>query len=254
MSTVDVRNPYTGEYDYQFQDPAPSDVAAKAARLRENQTAWAAMELDDRLTALEAFGASVAKHSAAITAALKTDTGRTQVAELEVNAIQGFAAKARNDAALALTPGPARPAMIPAIEGTANHIPYGVIGNISPWNFPVILSFLDTFPALAAGNAVLIKPSEVTPRWVEPMLEAIKDCPEISGVLDIIVGTGPIGAALIQEVDGVVFTGSVATGRKERSPGAGDSHSIADTPGRAACADRARRGTRFVRGTRRCAR
>ena len=100
------------------------------------------------------------------------------------------------------------------IEGTSNRIPYGVVGNISPWNFPVILSFLDTFPALAAGNALLIKPSEVTPRWVEPVRAAIAACPVISSVLDIVVGTGQAGAAVVENVDAVVFTGSVATGRK----------------------------------------
>jgi aldehyde dehydrogenase (NAD+) len=78
----------------------------------------------------------------------------------------------------------------------------------------VILSFLDTFPALVAGNAVIIKPSEVTPRWVEPMRAALAACPDVASVLDIIVGTGLAGAAICEHVDALVFTGSVPTGRR----------------------------------------
>ena len=69
-------------------------------------------------------------------------------------------------------------------------------------------------PALAAGNAVVIKPSEVTPRWVEPMRKAIAEVSEIAGVLDLVLGDGVTGAELISRADAVAFTGSVRTGRK----------------------------------------
>ncbi|MGI9290019.1 MAG: aldehyde dehydrogenase family protein, partial [Gammaproteobacteria bacterium] len=114
----------------------------------------------------------------------------------------------------ALAPGPVRTSTIPVIEAISNRIPYGLVVNISPWNFPVILSFLDTIPALAAGNAVLIKPSEITPRWVEEMQATIEACPAIAGVLGILPGTGKTGAECINHADAVVFTGSVSTGRK----------------------------------------
>jgi acyl-CoA reductase-like NAD-dependent aldehyde dehydrogenase len=214
VTTVSVRNPYTGKSDYSFTDPSPADIAAAADRLRNNQPAWADQSLESRLATLRAFGAAIAARREQIVNALMLDTGRTLVAAMEVDTLATFLARAEELAPQALAPPPARPGQIPVIEATANRIPYGLVGNISPWNFPVILSFLDTFPALAAGNAVLIKPSEVTPRWVEPMKQAIADTPEIARVLDIVVGTGQAGAALLDHVDAVVFTGSVPTGRK----------------------------------------
>jgi len=214
LALISVRNPYTGETDYQFEDATPESIANAADRLRSNQPAWSAQSLDDRLQALQVFAGAIAARRDEITAALVQDTGRQAVAALEVEAVISFAARAAAVAPDALAKPPARQAQIPSIEGTANRIPCGLVGNISPWNFPLILSFLDTFPALAAGNAVLIKPSEITPRWIEPMKLAIDECPQISRVLDIAAGSGQAGAALVDNADAIVFTGSVATGRK----------------------------------------
>jgi succinate-semialdehyde dehydrogenase/glutarate-semialdehyde dehydrogenase len=215
MSTdVQVRNPYSGELDYAFADPPPDSIAAACERLRKNQPQWALRPLAERLKILGLFSESIIKHQTDIIAALTADTGRSIVSASEVHTLPLFIQRLKTDAPLALAPTDVRTAGIPIIEGNTVRSPLGLVGNISPWNFPVILSFLDTFPALAAGNAVIIKPSEVTPRWVEPMLKAINDCPEIAQVLDIVIGTGQAGAALIDHVDAVVFTGSVPTGRK----------------------------------------
>lgn len=212
--TVSVRNPYTGEDDYQFTDATAADVSAACERVRAAQPAWAARTLNERLEVLQRFGSCVLEYREALVSALTADTGRAVIPGIEVDGIAGFIRRAVEDAPRALEQRPARPAHIPSIHGSTNRIPFGVVGNISPWNFPVILSFIDTFPALAAGNAVVIKPSEVTPRWIEPMRAAIAECPEIAEVLDIVVGTGQAGAALVDCVDAVVFTGSVPTGRK----------------------------------------
>jgi len=211
---ITVRNPYSGELDYSFCQPSREQVAATCQRLRTGQLHWAAKSLDERLAALDAFAKIIAKHAADITAALVIDTGRSQVPAIEVAGLQGQIERCRNNAASALAPSAPRPAQVPLIHGSTSRRPLGLVGNISPWNFPVVLSFLDTFPALAAGNAVIVKPSEVTPRWVEPMKTAIAECPDIAAVLDIVVGGGETGAAVTELVDAVVFTGSVATGRK----------------------------------------
>ena len=93
-------------------------------------------------------------------------------------------------------------------------VPYGLVGVISPWNFPFLLSILDAIPALMAGSAVMVKPSEVTPRFIRPLMNSIAKVPELAGVLAFIEGDGRTGAALIEHSDIVCFTGSVATGRK----------------------------------------
>ena len=100
-------------------------------------------------------------------------------------------------------------------------MPYSLVGVISPWNFPLTLSMIDTIPALLAGCTVIIKPSEVTPRFVEPVMAAIKDA-GLQDVLTFVQGDGATGGALIDHVDAVCFTGSVATGRKVAAAAAGN--------------------------------
>ncbi|MDG1461933.1 MAG: aldehyde dehydrogenase family protein, partial [Gammaproteobacteria bacterium] len=85
---------------------------------------------------------------------------------------------------------------------------------ISPWNFPFLLSLLDSLAALVAGSAVLVKPSEITPRFVVPLQKSIAAIPELNSVVHFVQGAGDLGAELINHVDTVCFTGSVATGRK----------------------------------------
>jgi len=212
--TLSVRNPYSGKFDYSLTEPSADDVTVACARLRSNQPAWARRSLAERLAVLEQFSACLAGHREALVAALTNDTGRSTVSAMEIDALGGFIQRTAAEASAALDTGLHRQAQIPIIEGSAHRVPYGLVGNISPWNFPVILSFLDTFAALISGNAVVIKPSEVTPRWVEPLRAALAECPELAAVLDIVVGGGATGAAIVGHVDAVVFTGSVATGRK----------------------------------------
>jgi acyl-CoA reductase-like NAD-dependent aldehyde dehydrogenase len=92
--------------------------------------------------------------------------------------------------------------------------PVGVVGVIGPWNNPLINSFGDAIPALAAGNAVILKPSEETPLTGLLMREMIRDCGYPPGVFQVIPGAGATGRALADEADFVMFTGSTATGRK----------------------------------------
>jgi len=211
---VSVRNPYTGELDFSFVEPDAAAVKRIAERLKSAQPDWAALTFAQRSAVLEKFAQCIVRHEADITAALTADTGRTHVSAMEATALGQFIARTVRDGPQVLASSAPRQSQIPLIYGSTNRLPVGLVGNISPWNFPVILSFLDTFPALIAGNAVLIKPSEVTPRWVEPLKAAIAECPEIAAVLDIVVGTGQVGAAVTDVVDAIVFTGSVTTGRK----------------------------------------
>ncbi|HEX6388488.1 MAG TPA: aldehyde dehydrogenase family protein, partial [Solirubrobacteraceae bacterium] len=92
--------------------------------------------------------------------------------------------------------------------------PLGLIGVIGPWNYPLTNSFGDCIPALAAGNAVVIKPSQVTPLTSLLMAECMRECGMPEGVYQVATGLGETGAALIDEVDMVMFTGSTRTGKK----------------------------------------
>ena len=92
--------------------------------------------------------------------------------------------------------------------------PLGLIGVIGPWNYPLTNSFGDCIPALAAGNSVILKPSEVTPLTSMLLAEALRECGLPEHVLQVATGRGDTGRALIDEVDMIMFTGSTATGRK----------------------------------------
>ena len=207
-------NPRTGEADYAFAETLREDIAAEAARLRAMQPGWEALGPQGRAAVLLRLADAMKAAAAPIITALAVDTGRNAIAAIEV---QGCIANIRRWAArgpelfAGLDRGP-KPSLTPGIELVTHYSAFPLFGAIAPWNFPVILSHIDAVPALMAGAAALVKPSEVTPRFVEPMRAALAQVPELP--LAYVMGGADVGQALIEEVDYVCFTGSTATGRK----------------------------------------
>ena len=223
MSTRDlaVKNPRTGQVDFTIKAADIVDVQALASRARMAQKAWQAMGLEGRAQALLALQAAITRHFDAIHAALAEDTGRGKIARREIEgalaSLGGWAAQAPHLLPTAWADGRFDPRMAHAPQWVS----YGLVGVISPWNFPVTLSMIDTIPALLAGCSVIIKPSEVTPRFVAPLQAAIAEVPALDGVLQLVLGDGRTGVALIDVVDAICFTGSVATGKKVAVQAAG---------------------------------
>lgn len=221
MTTLNARNPRTGELDYEFEATSADQIEQAANRLRATGQDWQALGLDGRMAKLGEFSDVLGRHHAAIAERLSVDTGRRKIAGREVDgaigAIHGWLAQAPNLLPEGWTDG----RMNPAIRHAPQFVPYSLVGVISPWNFPLTLSMIDTIPALLAGCTVMIKPSEVTPRFVEPLMRAIEEA-GLQDVLTFVQGEGATGAALIDQVDAVCFTGSVATGRKVAAAAAGN--------------------------------
>jgi acyl-CoA reductase-like NAD-dependent aldehyde dehydrogenase len=211
---VSVRNPRTGAIDYAFTPPTEGELAARAAALRAAQEAWWQAGLAYRQAVLLRFADAVEAHEEAITAALAIDTGRYHIAQGEVRNVPRNIRRWCERAPAVLAVAERESGVMPGLRMTQQLVPYPLVGAISPWNFPLALSFIDAVPALLAGCACLIKPSEVTPRFIAPLNAAIAAVPELAAVLAVVPGDGATGAALIRQVDAVVFTGSVATGRK----------------------------------------
>jgi len=209
-----VRNPRTGAIDCQVEATSPAALAALAARLRAAQPAWASAGPARRAEVLKAWSGRLLADPAPVLDALATDTGRHRLAGNEVRALAGMVAGNAAMGAALLAAAPERPSVTPGIALQGDLVPYGLVGVISPWNFPFLLAMLDTIPALMAGCAVIVKPSEVTPRFVAPLMASLRDFPELAAVLAVVTGDGETGAALIGEADAICFTGSVATGRK----------------------------------------
>lgn len=209
-----VKNPRTGEADYEITSASAKDIATLTNSFRKAQLNWRTQGLEDRCKALLELANAIEADTAVVQAALSIDTGRRNLAEMEVLGVIG---NMRAWAALA-------PALMPEPEwqqGRAKpnfkhmneYVPFEVVGVISPWNFPMTLSFIDAIPALLAGACVVIKPSEVTPRFADSLMPAIAKA-GMSDVLTFIQGGGATGAALVDHVDCICFTGSVSTGKK----------------------------------------
>jgi acyl-CoA reductase-like NAD-dependent aldehyde dehydrogenase len=207
-----VRNPRTGAFDHAI---TPCDAAALeriAADLRARQPAFAALAAEARMARLQALSDRIQRHRPAIHAALEADTGRRAITALEIDTVLGLIARWTARApALVAEPTPTA-ASIPGITHATSLSPYPLVGVIAPWNFPLLLALTDAIPALAAGSAVLVKPSEITPRFIAPLMAALAEVPDIP--LALAEGDAGTGAALIPLVDFIAFTGSVATGRK----------------------------------------
>lgn len=211
---IAVRNPRTGQQDFSFEPPTEAALAGRCSALRRAQPAWWQAGMEHRIAVLRRWADAIDAHRDAIAAALAIDTGRTAIAVGEVrSASRNIRRWCDYGPSLIATPVH-ESGVMPSLRYSHQLVPYALVGGISPWNFPVALSLIDSVPALLAGCAVFVKPSEVTPRFVGPLKAAVAAVPELAEVFDIAAGDGATGAALIRQVDAVCFTGSVATGRK----------------------------------------
>lgn len=213
-ASLNIRNPRTGQPDYELPVHDAAQVAAVAQALRRAQPAWAEAGLAHRLTAIEAFAEALRAERDALVAALTADTGRLRESPMEVDGMAATLRRWLNDAPALMADAPQRRSQVPHILIEERKRPYPVAGVISPWNFPLILSLIDAIPALIAGCAVLVKPSEVTSRFVPVLERAIARVPGLPAVLRFVTGAGATGEAVVRNSDVLCFTGSVRTGRR----------------------------------------
>ena len=213
MPVIDVRNPRTGEIDYHVDAPGPEQLAALCSRLRAGQPAWRDQDIGARVAVLRRFKEAIERHREPIVQALCRDTGRYLLADSEVSSTVSAIERWCREAPRLIQEVEGRSTQVPTIRFRNQWVPFPLVGVISPWNFPLVLSFIDAVPALLAGSAVIIKPSEVTPRFADAVRPAIEEVPELAQVLAIQAGAGEMGAAMVPRVDAICFTGSVRTGR-----------------------------------------
>ncbi len=210
---VAVRNPRTGRLDYEITPPTPEQLTATCKRLRQGQQDWQTKGVGYRIEALQAWKQALLACKDDLIQAIAADTGRLSESVLEVDSFLSGLDRWCGLAPDLIAPAPAKTSAIPFIELRPQLVPYNLVGIISPWNFPLLLSTIDTVPALLAGCAVMVKPSEITSRFIQVIMVAIATVPALQSVLTFIEGAGETGAALIDQVDLVCFTGSVATGK-----------------------------------------
>lgn len=211
---IEVRNPRTGVIDHSFSPQSADALRAEAMRMRAGQRVWEHGGVNRRIEAMNAWRDALSARRAQLVDALVRDTGRRIESEIEVDAILGSIARWCAAAPALLANDDPRPAAIPIVNVAQGMRPFPLVGVISPWNFPLLLSLIDAIPALLAGCAAIIKPSEIAPRFIEPVRESIAAVDGLRDVLVFVEGDGETGAALVDLVDAICFTGSVTTGRR----------------------------------------
>ncbi len=209
-----IRNPRTGEYDYEIPDIPVAAVTLACNDLRMQQSEWFMAGVANRIAVLQEWKLSVEAHKEALVAALSADTGRAWETKLEVDLVASSIDRWCNIAKSFFEPNSQKNSSIPFIKLQQALVPFQLVGVISPWNFPLLLSLIDTIPALLSGCAVIVKPSEVTPRFIAVMQSTIDAVAGLKKVLTYLPGDGIVGAALVNNCDLICFTGSTATGKK----------------------------------------
>lgn len=210
---VNVRNPRTGALEpVRMSDAA--DVAAVCERVRAAQPRWSELGLTGRIRALQQWADAVDKAADRIAEALAIDTGRWTISRNEAHGVGKKVRRWCEQAPAILEARESVSKIAPNVAFQPQYVPYPLVGVISPWNFPLTLALIDALPALVAGCSVVVKPSELTPRFVAPLRETIAASPELAAVFDVLAGDGDVGEAIVESADMVCFTGSVATGRK----------------------------------------
>ncbi len=204
-----------GGTPHRFAAADAGEVAAAAGRLRAAQPDWAAVSVVDRMAVLGQWREALQARRGDIAAALTEDTGRALLSGAEIDGVLGRIGYWERKAPELLSEHSAGVSeAVPSVRFEHRRDPLGLVAVVSPWNFPLLLMLIDAVPALAAGCAVLAKPSEHTPRFVEPLMDAARAVPEIAAVFHCVRGGPDTGAAVVDAADAVCFTGSVATGRK----------------------------------------
>lgn len=211
--TLEIRNPRTGANDYAITPLSREELGVRCGELRAAQPGWLALGIDGRVKAMLELCAAVDRHYDAILQALCADTGRYEWSVNEIEGLKGITRMRCATAADALAEASGN-SSDPTLRFQQQHVPYELVGIISPWNYPLILCMIDAITALLAGSAVAIKPSEVTPRFIKPFRAAIGEVEHLRDVLDVFEGDGETGAMIVDATDTLVFTGSVRTGRK----------------------------------------
>jgi acyl-CoA reductase-like NAD-dependent aldehyde dehydrogenase len=215
--SFEVRNPANGTVVQSVPVHDPAHVHTVAERLRAAQPEWERMGHDGRYRWLGRWRDWMLANGERIADVMESETGKVrQEATMEMpglaDAINYYGENSRR--LLADEHVSAHSPLMKVKDLRVVYRPYPLVGVIAPWNFPLLLSAGDAIPALAAGCAALIKPSEFTPLSLLELVRGWKE--EVGGpdILDAVTGLGECGSAVVDEADMVHFTGSVATGKK----------------------------------------
>src|SRR5450755_2021187 len=219
VSRIASVNPATGEVLGELDSAGPAEVRAAVTRARVVQADWNAWGIRNRIRVLGRFQQILLRRKSDIARRITQEAGKPLVEALLTEVLVVLDASrflVENAFAILREEKVAHGNL--AMKTKAGRIlrePYGVIGIISPWNYPFSIPATETLAALVAGNTVVLKPSELTPLIALELQTHLRDAGVPEDVFHVLPGEGATGAALVaSEIDKLVFTGSVSTGRR----------------------------------------
>lgn len=215
VQPIRVKNPITEEVIGYVHVTTPEEVAQAAGRARAAQPGWEALGAQERGRLLRKWADLLWDDQKRAIDIIRRETGKNEVgAMLEVFVIDQIVAYYQHHAPRLLKPQTRRSIVPFKQKARVYYKPYGVAGFITPWNYPLNNAFIDLIPALIAGNTVLLKPSEVTPHTALYAADLMHKAGIPQDVIQVLAGDGSTGAALLDHVDYISFTGSTHTGRR----------------------------------------
>ncbi|MCU1655144.1 MAG: gamma-aminobutyraldehyde dehydrogenase, partial [Pseudonocardia sp.] len=214
---IAIQNPATGEVIERLELAGPAAVDAAVLAARKAEPEWGAATPGERAAVLNRVATLLQERAEDFAAVETRQCGKPIRLSREFD-VPGTADNATFFAGAArVLEGKASGEYSAAHTSSIRREPLGVIGSIAPWNYPLNMAGWKVFPALAAGNAVVIKPAEITPLTTVMLARLFEEAGLPDGVLSVVVGTGPVaGEALVShpEVDMVSFTGSTPVGKR----------------------------------------
>lgn len=216
-ATFDTVNPATGEVIASFPVCGTAEVEAAVERAREAATWWAGLGRKERRLRLLAWKSYLTRYMGRLAELVHQETGKPLGdAKLEILLAIVHLDWAAKNASRVLGPRRVRSGLVSLNQASVlEYQPLGVVAVIGPWNYPVFTPMGSIAYALAAGNAVIFKPSEFTPAVGEWLVSSLNEVLPEHPVLQLVTGMGETGAALARSgVDKIAFTGSAATARK----------------------------------------
>jgi len=218
-ATLEAYNPATEEVITNFPDASRDQLEAAVAAARRAFPAWSSRPVEERQALVAKMGDAISAHAEDFFRLLTMEQGKGRAgAEWEIG---GSAIWCQEIAKQSLPLHVAEKTDDRTVE--TRRVPLGVIGAITPWNFPVLLAIWKIAPALVAGNTMVLKPSPYTPLCTLKLGELLRDILP-AGVLNIVSGGNDLGAWMTAHPDikKISFTGSTATGRKIMASASGN--------------------------------
>ena len=212
-------NPATGETLGELRCATPQEVHDAVSRARLAQPAWQVLPVKDRVAVLKRFQRKLNERRVQVAELISREAGKPTVEALNTEILvvldaAGFCISTAHSF-LRDEPVPHGNLAMKTKRGRLVREPYGVIGIIAPWNYPFSTPAIETLGALVLGNAVVLKPSEFTPFVALEFQKLLSSAGLNPDLLQVLIGAGPVGAALLEaDIDKVIFTGSVTTGKR----------------------------------------